>query len=71
MLDKATELHEPSVLAEFLLDLSSSFSTFYNRHRVLKQEGHVTAARLRLVDAIRVVLARGLNILGMAAPERM
>ena len=71
VLHKAAELYEPSMLAEFLLDLSSSFSTFYNKHRVLKQEDSVTSARLRLVDAIRLVLARGLTILGMTAPERM
>ncbi len=70
-LERATRLGEPALLAEYLLDLASTFSTFYNRHRVLRQEPAITAARVRLVDAIRIVLARGLEILGMAAPDRM
>ena len=70
-IQRAADAYEPSYLAEYLLDLASCFSTFYARHRVLKQTPEITAARLRLVDATRIVLAKGLAILGLKAPERM
>lgn len=71
VIERAAGLYEPSVLAEYLLDLASTFSRFYAKHRVLGQEPEIQGARLRLVDATRIVLRRGIEILGMKAPERM
>lgn len=71
MLRRAAEEYEPSLVAESLLDIAAAFSTFYGKHRVLKQSAALTGARLRLVDATRRVLAQGLALLGMAAPEMM
>jgi arginyl-tRNA synthetase len=64
---------EPSLVTGYLLGLCRDVSTWYaNReNQVLGQEAGVTAARLRLVDAARGVLAHGLGILGVAAPEVM
>jgi len=73
----AAETREPSVLANYLLDLCAEFSTYYSAgmrepaRRVLCDDAAVRAARLLLVDAVRHVIRNGLTLLGVAAPERM
>jgi len=73
----AAETREPSVLANYLLDLCAQFSTYYSAgmrepaRRVLCDDAAVRAARLLLVDAVRHVIRNGLTLLGVAAPERM
>jgi arginyl-tRNA synthetase len=68
---------EPSVVAHYLLDLCEAFSRYYNlgnqdpEMKVLAPDPAVAAARLRLVAGVRDVLARGLWLLGMEAPEAM
>lgn len=62
---------EPSLVATYLLELSSSFGNFLNKHRVLDSASELRVARLALVDAVRVILARGLALLGVTAPEEM
>ena len=47
------------------------FHPYYNRYRVVTEEESLTAARLALCEAVRVVLREGLGILGITAPERM
>src|SRR5439155_23547255 len=63
--------YEPSLISSYLLDLSSAFGNFLNKHRVLDSAPDLRAARLVLVDAVRVVLARGLGLMGVSAPEEM
>jgi arginyl-tRNA synthetase len=62
---------EPSRVAQYLLGLCRDLNTWYVSHRVLGQEPPVTAARLALVRASKTVLANGLRLLGLAAPEEM
>ena len=62
---------EPSELAQYLLGLAREVSAWYDAHRVLDQEPPLTAARLALVRAARDVLANGLGLLGIAAPQEM
>ncbi|MBE7463277.1 MAG: arginine--tRNA ligase [Planctomycetes bacterium] len=69
--DAARE-YEPSMLATWLVQTSRLFNDFYNSHQVLKAESEALRdARLALVDAVRTVLARGLALLGLGAPEEM
>ena len=68
---QAAEDYEPSLIATFLLDLASAFGNFLNKHRVLDSEPALRDARLALVDTVRRVMARGLGLLGVAAPEKM
>ena len=63
--------HEPSLIASYLLELASVFGNFLNKHRVIDYEPELRAARLALVDTVRGVLARGLGLLGVAAPEEL
>ncbi|WP_211658184.1 arginine--tRNA ligase [Phytoactinopolyspora halophila] len=71
----AAEHREPHRIARYLEDTASTFHKFYDECRVLPRgDEDATAthrARLWLIDATRVVLANGLEMLGVSAPERM
>ena len=63
---------EPHRLCTYLFDLANTFSAFYQECPVLKAEDAATRdSRLRLCDLARRVLADGLNLLGIEAPQRM
>ncbi len=71
----AAELREPHRVARYLEELAGTFHRFYDACRVLphgdEEVGELHRARLALVAATRVVLANGLGLLGVEAPERM
>ena len=71
----AAELREPHRVARYLEDLAGSYHRFYDGCRVLpmgdEEPGDLHRARLLLVAATRTVLANGLALLGVSAPERM
>jgi arginyl-tRNA synthetase len=71
----ATTLREPHRVARYLEDTAASYHRFYDSCRVLpmgdEEPSDLHRARLRLVDATRIVLANGLGLLGVSAPERM
>lgn len=66
----ATEL-TPHKLCSYLYELATKFSSFYELCPVLRSEGQVRASRLALVAATRQVLGKGLELLGIHAPDRM
>jgi arginyl-tRNA synthetase len=71
----AAELREPHRVARYLEETAASYHRFYDACRVLpmgdEEPNDLHAARLLLVDATRTVLANGLGLLGVSAPERM
>ncbi|MDQ1695422.1 MAG: arginyl-tRNA synthetase [Frankiaceae bacterium] len=71
----AAELREPHRIARYLESLAGTYHRFYDACRVLplgdEPATDLTVARLWLVEATRVVLANGLRLLGVTAPERM
>ena len=67
----SAEKNEPSILARYLIDLSQSFSTFYNEHKIITEEKEIQDARLYLTYAVGTVLKTGAELLGMEMPERM
>ena len=67
----AADSREPHRIAHYLLELARAFHSYYNDHRVVSSDAGLTAARLRLVAAMRQVLANGLELLGIEAPARM
>ena len=71
----AAELREPHRVARYLEETAGAYHRFYDSCRVLPMGDEVPTdlhrARLALVDATRVVLANGLALLGVSAPERM
>jgi arginyl-tRNA synthetase len=72
---QAAELREPHRIARYLEDTAASFHKFYDECRVLplgdEEPAPLHAARLLLVAATRQVVANGLGLLGVTAPERM
>ena len=62
---------EPHRLCAYAREVAEAFHLFYTHCRVLTDDASLTAARLALVDATRVVLRRVLGLLGVSAPDRM
>ncbi len=62
---------EPQQLANYLQSLAGHFHRFYATDRVISDDLPLTAARLVLTEATRIVLSNGLDILGITAPSRM
>ncbi|MFK5160765.1 DALR anticodon-binding domain-containing protein, partial [Propionibacterium freudenreichii] len=58
-------------LCTYLYELATKYSTFYENCPVLKSDGDVRTSRLALCATTKRVLATGLDLLGIAAPERM
>jgi arginyl-tRNA synthetase len=71
VLAEAAKDMTPHSLAFYLRDLASDFHTFYNADRVLVDEENIRLARLALLLATKQVIANGLGILGVSAPEKM
>jgi arginyl-tRNA synthetase len=71
----AAELRQPHRVARYLEDLASAYHKFYDVCRVLPREGQslddLGRARLWLADAARIVLANGLGLLGVTAPDQL
>jgi arginyl-tRNA synthetase len=62
---------EPHHLPYYALDLATVFHSFYKQCRVVSKDEALTKARLKLVKATQIVLAKILHLMGMAAPEKM
>jgi arginyl-tRNA synthetase len=62
---------EPHHLAYYAQDLATVFHSFYMQCRVVTDDEKLTKARLKLVEAAKVTLARTLHLMGMTAPEKM
>jgi arginyl-tRNA synthetase len=62
---------QPHHLPHYAQDLATVFHSFYKQCRVVSQDEPLTKARLKLVRATQIGLARVLHVMGMAAPEKM
>jgi arginyl-tRNA synthetase len=71
VVEAAALVHEPHQLVHYLRELAQALHTYYNAHQFLVAEPELRDARLNLVFATRQVLANGLGLLGVTAPERM
>ena len=67
----AANAREPHLLATYLREVASSFTQFYGASRIVGEAPALASARMALATAARVVLANGLSVLGILAPERM
>lgn len=63
--------HEPHRLVNYLQDLAATFHSYYNKQKVVVDDKAETLARLALVNCVRTVVANGLGLLGLSAPEKM
>jgi arginyl-tRNA synthetase len=78
MIEGAAGAHEPHRIAFYLYDLASEFHALWNKGHdlphlrfIIKDDAGITRARLAMVQAVVSVLASGLGILGVHAPEQM
>jgi len=62
---------EPHHLPYYAQDLATGFHSFYKQCRVVSEDEALTKARLKLVRATQIVLAKILHLMGMTAPEKM
>jgi arginyl-tRNA synthetase len=78
IIESAAAAHEPHRIAFYLYELASEFHAQWTRGKdlphlrfIIQNDRETTKARLALVEGIVIVLASGLNLLGVSAPEEM
>ncbi|MDX1802275.1 MAG: arginine--tRNA ligase, partial [Marinobacter sp.] len=67
----AATQREPHHLTQYLRELAGQFHTYYNAHKVLVDDTDLRDARVSLYLAVRQVIANGLDLLGVTAPDEM
>lgn len=67
----AAREYDPSRINRYLMELAGQFHRFYSACHIKGEETEVLRARLKLADSVRAVLANGLGLLGVTAPEKM
>ena len=69
---QAANAHKPSVISNYLFDLSKSFNRFYREAPILKLDNvEIRAARLSLIEAFAATSFQALQLLGITPPEKM
>ena len=72
LIETAAEALAPHLLPHYAMELATAFHNFYEKCRIISEEDEpITAARLKLAEATKIVLVRTLTLMGMSAPERM
>ncbi len=71
IVEAAAAMFEPHRIINYLQEVAEAFHRFYHVHRVVIPDRQLADARLALCVATRTVLANGLKILGISAPEKM
>ena len=71
LIERAAKAGEPHLLCYFLRDLSGVFHSYYNREKFLIEDKELMTSRLFLLKGVKQVIANGLRVLGIKAPEEM
>jgi arginyl-tRNA synthetase len=71
VVELAANNRAPQHLVHYLRDLANDFHTYYNAHAFIVDDADLRDARLYLIEATRTVIANGLGLLGVSAPETM
>ena len=71
ILNICLKTQDPYMLTVYLQELSLVFHKFYDLHRVLTDDAQLTNARLCLIEGSRILIATGLDLLGISKPEKM
>jgi arginyl-tRNA synthetase len=71
IIELAANTRSPQHLAHYLRNLANEFHTYYNAHTFIVDDDDLRNARLVLIASIRQVIANGLTILGVSAPDSM
>jgi arginyl-tRNA synthetase len=68
---RVSQTLEPQKITVYLRDVATAFHQFYQHHRIIGDSQELSRARIALVLASKTVLSRGLDLLGVSAPDRM
>ena len=68
---EAADKYEPSMITRYVTQLAGAYNKYYYEHRILDEDAAASAARVRMTQAVRDVIRRGLYLVGIEAPERM
>ncbi len=71
IIESAARLRVPHQLAHYLQSLATEFHAYYNSQQFLVDDENIRNVRLNLILATKIVLADGLNLLGISAPDTM
>jgi len=71
VVQQAARSYKPSIVARYLLDLGSTFNTFYSKHQIILDNKELSKIRLALVYAVKNVISVGLKLLAIKAPVEM
>lgn len=72
VIQEASTKMDPSLVANYVYELASSFSSFYAKHSVLKEENQgAVKFRLQLCEFTAKTISQAMNLLGITVPERM
>lgn len=71
IIESAGLKHEPHLVAHYLRDLANGLHTYYNAHQFIVDDDSLRDARLCLISSTKQVLANGLGLLGVSAPDSM
>ena len=71
VVEKSAQALEVHRISHFLLDLVSRFHGYYSRHRVISDDESLTRARLFLLDALRITIRNGFELMGISSPQKM
>ncbi|MFP4400513.1 MAG: arginine--tRNA ligase [Candidatus Woesearchaeota archaeon] len=69
---ESSDSFRPSLICNYLVELSQSFNTYYHKYPILKEKDkQIINARLYLINSVRQVILNGLALLGIEVPEKM
>ncbi|MFO7968426.1 MAG: arginine--tRNA ligase [Archaeoglobaceae archaeon] len=71
VVEKVVNDLRPSAFADYIMEVANTFTDYYNKHPVLKEDESTRMHRLAVVDATRIVLKNGLELLGIEPLEKM
>jgi arginyl-tRNA synthetase len=71
IIKQSADQYSPNTLSNYLFELAQDFNSFYHASPVLKAEEQLKNARLKLVEAVKIVLGTGMELLGIPVLEKM
>ena len=71
IIKKSYEKLDPQIISNYLEELAAKFHKYYSKHKVISENKDLSHSRLFLINALRIVIKNGLNVLGIKEKERM
>lgn len=71
IVEQAGEKYEPSIITRHIIDIAQCFNKFYHDEHIIVEDEAEKVSKIALVVATKRVIATGIDLLGMKAPERM